>query len=96
MLHSLNHAFSEVLSFFLTPYFLVLYSNPTQQQLATEELGISKDAYQILKYHGSYMQSNREIKGTEKDFQFMLRLKQPAGELPPDLYRPSSATFCSG
>ena len=31
------------------------------------------------------MQSNREIKG--KDFQFMLRLKQPCGELPPDLYR---------
>jgi len=41
---------------------------------------------QILKYHGSYMQTNREVKG-KKDFQFMLRLKQPAGELPPDLYR---------
>ena len=49
-------------------------------------MGISKDAYQILKYHGSYMQSNREIKG-KKDYQFMLRLKQPAGELPADLYR---------
>ena len=48
---------------------------------------MSKDAYQILKYHGSYQQSNREIKGKVKDFQFMLRLKQPAGELPPDLYR---------
>ena len=52
----------------------------------TEEIGISKDAYQIMKYHGSYQQSNRELKG-KKDFQFMLRLKQPAGELPPDLYR---------
>ena len=41
---------------------------------------------QILKYHGSYMQSNRELKG-KKDFQFMLRLKQPAGELPADLFR---------
>lgn len=41
---------------------------------------------QILKYHGSYMQSNRELRG-KKDFQFMLRLKQPAGELPADLYR---------
>lgn len=49
-------------------------------------MGISKDAYQILKYHGSYMQSNREIKGA-KDYQFMLRLKQPAGELPAELYR---------
>jgi sulfite reductase (ferredoxin) len=55
--------------------------------LATEEIGVSKDAYQILKYHGSYQQSNREAKGKVKDFQFMLRLKQPAGELPPDLYR---------
>ena len=43
---------------------------------------------QILKYHGSYMQSNREApRGSGKDFQFMLRLKQPAGELPADLYR---------
>ena len=41
---------------------------------------------QILKYHGSYMQSNRELRG-KKDFQFMLRLKQPAGELPADLFR---------
>lgn len=49
-------------------------------------MGISKDAYQILKYHGSYQQSNRELKG-QKDFQFMLRLKQPAGQLPPELYR---------
>jgi len=33
------------------------------------------------------MQSNREFKGKGKDFQFMLRLKQPAGELPAELYR---------
>jgi len=61
--------------------------HPLKEQLATEEIGISKDAYNILKYHGSYQQSNREIKGKVKDFQFMLRLKQPAGELPPELYR---------
>jgi sulfite reductase (ferredoxin) len=59
---------------------------PLNEQLQTEEIGISKDAYQILKYHGSYQQNNRETKGP-KDYQFMLRLKQPAGELPPDLYR---------
>lgn len=50
-------------------------------------MGVSKDAYQILKYHGSYQQSDREKKGKPKDFQFMLRLKQPAGETSPDLYR---------
>ena len=55
--------------------------------MGTEEISVSKDAMQILKYHGSYMQTNREIRGKDKDFQFMLRLKQPSGELPPDLYR---------
>jgi len=58
-----------------------------EKELYTEEIGISKDAYNILKYHGSYQQSNREAKGKVKDYQFMLRLKQPAGELPPELYR---------
>mmetsp|Transcript_22773 Transcript_22773/g.27927 ORF Transcript_22773/g.27927 Transcript_22773/m.27927 type:complete len:633 (+) Transcript_22773:119-2017(+) len=61
-------------------------TNPLKEQLVTEEISVNKDAMQILKYHGSYMQTNREVKG-KKDFQFMLRLKQPAGELPPDLYR---------
>jgi len=60
---------------------------PLKEQLKTEEISVSKDAMQILKYHGSYMQSDREKRGKPKDFQFMLRLKQPAGELPPDLYR---------
>jgi sulfite reductase (ferredoxin) len=59
---------------------------PLDEQMKTEEISVSKDAMQILKYHGSYMQTNREVKGG-KDYQFMLRLKQPAGELPPDLYR---------
>jgi len=60
---------------------------PLLEQMQTEEISVSKDAMQILKYHGSYMQSNREVRGKTKDFQFMLRLKQPAGELPADLYR---------
>jgi len=62
-------------------------TEPLIEQMKTEEISVSKDAMQILKYHGSYMQSDREKKGKPKDFQFMLRLKQPAGELPPDLYR---------
>ena len=32
------------------------------------------------------MQTDREKKGKPKDYQFMLRLKQPAGLLPPDLF----------
>jgi len=61
--------------------------HPLDEELKTESIGISKDAYQIMKYHGSYQQSNREKRGKVKDYQFMLRLKQPAGELPADLYR---------
>jgi sulfite reductase (ferredoxin) len=61
--------------------------HPLKEELQTESIGISKDAYQIMKYHGSYQQSDREKRGKPKDYQFMLRLKQPAGELPPDLYR---------
>jgi len=61
--------------------------HPLMEELETENIGISKDAYQIMKYHGSYQQSDREKRGKPKDYQFMLRLKQPAGELPPDLYR---------
>eukprot|EP00815_Leptocylindrus_aporus_P011404 CAMPEP_0116063824 /NCGR_PEP_ID=MMETSP0322-20121206/8680_1 /TAXON_ID=163516 /ORGANISM="Leptocylindrus danicus var. apora, Strain B651" /LENGTH=592 /DNA_ID=CAMNT_0003549587 /DNA_START=255 /DNA_END=2033 /DNA_ORIENTATION=- len=62
-------------------------THPLLEQLKTEEISVSKDAYQILKYHGSYQQSDREKKGRPKDYQFMLRLKQPAGELAPELYR---------
>jgi sulfite reductase (ferredoxin) len=56
------------------------------QDLATEDIFVTKDGYNILKYHGSYQQNNRETKGP-KSWQFMLRLKQPCGDLPPDLYR---------
>mmetsp|Transcript_40245 Transcript_40245/g.48254 ORF Transcript_40245/g.48254 Transcript_40245/m.48254 type:complete len:640 (+) Transcript_40245:140-2059(+) len=59
---------------------------PLLSEMATEEVFVNKDAMQILKYHGSYMQSDREVRGKVKDYQFMLRLKQPAGELPSDLY----------
>lgn len=54
--------------------------------MQTSEIFVNKDAMQILKYHGSYMQTNREKRGKPKDYQFMLRLKQPAGLLPPDLF----------
>merc|ERR1719491_1471194 len=53
--------------------------HPLKEELATESIGISKDAYQIMKYHGSYQQSSREKRKGAKDYQFMLRLKQPAG-----------------
>ena len=61
--------------------------HPLKEEMMTTEIFVNPDAMQILKYHGSYMQTDREKKGKPKDSQFMLRLKQPAGELPPDLFR---------
>ncbi|CAM9899155.1 unnamed protein product, partial [Ectocarpus sp. 4 AP-2014] len=61
---------------------------PLRSQMQTEEISISHDAYQILKFHGSYMQDDRSLrkKGKEKAYSFMLRLKMPAGVCSPELY----------
>jgi sulfite reductase (ferredoxin) len=67
-------------------------SNFLREPVATEILQdtthFSEDAVQILKFHGSYQQDNRDnrIKGQEKDYQFMLRTKNPGGFVPPQLY----------
>lgn len=41
---------------------------PVRTQMQTEQISISHDAYQILKFHGSYMQDDRSLrkKGQEK------------------------------
>ncbi|MBR8827396.1 MAG: sulfite reductase, ferredoxin dependent [Gomphosphaeria aponina SAG 52.96 = DSM 107014] len=67
-------------------------SNFLREPLATELLEdtthLSEDAVQILKFHGSYQQDNRDnrVKGQEKDYQFMLRTRNPGGLIPPQLY----------
>lgn len=67
-------------------------SNYLREPVATELLQdtthFSEDAIQILKFHGSYQQDNRDnrIKGQEKDYQFMLRTRNPGGFVPPQLY----------
>lgn len=50
---------------------------------------VGPDAVVVLKYHGSYQQDNREqrVRGEEKKYSFMLRLKAPFGEIPPNLYK---------
>jgi len=62
---------------------------PLVDELATDNIYINDDAYTILKYHGSYMQDDRDQRkrGQEKKYSFMLRLKMPAGECTPELYR---------
>jgi sulfite reductase (ferredoxin) len=61
---------------------------PVATELLQDTTHFSEDAIQILKYHGSYQQDNRDnrVKGQEKDYQFMLRTRSPGGFMPPELY----------
>ena len=67
-------------------------SEHLREPLATElenELPFFTDqAVQILKFHGSYQQDNRDHrqKGQEKDWGMMLRLRSPGGRIPAQLY----------
>lgn len=67
-------------------------SNFLREPLATELLEdtthFTEQAIQILKFHGSYQQDNRDnrVKGQEKDYQMMLRTRSPGGYIPPQLY----------
>jgi sulfite reductase (ferredoxin) len=61
---------------------------PLLSELDNGSLNFSESAVQILKFHGSYQQDNRDNrrKGSDKDWQMMLRLRSPGGRIPPDLY----------
>ncbi|QZZ21281.1 sulfite reductase, ferredoxin dependent [Leptothermofonsia sichuanensis E412] len=61
---------------------------PVASELLVDTTHFSEDAIQILKFHGSYQQDNRDnrVKGQEKDYQFMLRTRSPGGFIPPQLY----------
>ena len=63
---------------------------PLKDDMANDEIFVSKDSIHILKHHGSYMQQNRDLKkkaDREQSYQFMLRLKVPVGEIPPNVFR---------
>ena len=66
---------------------------PLKQELDNDEVFITPDAVQIMKFHGSYQQLDREkkrVKGAPKapkPYQFMLRLKMPSGDFPHTLYQ---------
>jgi len=61
---------------------------PLEEEMKNDEVFVSNDAVIVLKYHGSYMQDNRDNrKKGEKEYSFMLRLKSPCGEIPPELYK---------
>ena len=54
---------------------------PLATQLLENSTHFTEEAVQILKFHGSYQQDNRDnrVKGQEKDYQFMLRTRNPGG-----------------
>jgi sulfite reductase (ferredoxin) len=61
---------------------------PVATELLQETTHFTEEGIQILKFHGSYQQDNRDnrVKGQEKDYQFMLRTRNPGGFVPPQLY----------
>jgi sulfite reductase (NADPH) hemoprotein beta-component len=67
------------------------YLRGTIQEGLSEEItgGISEDDQQLVKFHGMYLQDDRDLraertrKKMEKAFAFMVRLRIPGGELTP-------------
>ena len=61
---------------------------PLLSELSNELPNFSDGAVQILKFHGSYQQDNRDNrqKGQDKDWQMMLRLRNPGGRVPAALF----------
>ena len=61
-------------------------------ELAEGGIQVSEDAYQLLKFHGSYEQFDRDTAtdrkqhGLEKEYQFMLRCRMPGGRMTPAQY----------
>jgi len=60
---------------------------PLASELKNDSDHFTNDAVQLLKFHGSYQQDDRENrKPGIKDWQMMLRLRSPGGEIPGKLY----------
>ncbi|XP_057749410.1 sulfite reductase [ferredoxin], chloroplastic [Arachis stenosperma] len=58
---------------------------PLNEDLLTDSPNINEAATQLIKFHGSYQQYNRDERGT-RSYSFMLRTKNPCGKVPNQLY----------
>ncbi|OWM73505.1 sulfite reductase 1 [ferredoxin], chloroplastic [Punica granatum] len=58
---------------------------PLNEELLTDAPNINESATQIIKFHGSYQQYNRDERGA-KSYSFMIRTKNPFGNVPNQLY----------
>ena len=61
---------------------------PVATELMEDTTHFTEAGVQILKFHGSYQQYNRDdvVRGQEKPYSMMLRLRNPGGYIPPELY----------
>ncbi|KAF4352667.1 hypothetical protein F8388_002902 [Cannabis sativa] len=58
---------------------------PLNEEILTDAPNINEAATQLIKFHGSYQQYNRDERG-QKSYSFMLRTKNPCGKVPNQLY----------
>jgi len=58
---------------------------PLNEELESEAPNVNDSAVQLIKFHGSYQQSDREVRG-QKNYSFMLRTKNPSGKVPNQTY----------
>ena len=58
------------------------------QDLVDDNTFISEQSMQLMKFHGSYQQDHREKRafGQGKFYQFMMRTRQPGGNVSNQLY----------
>lgn len=66
-------------NFLKEPLLTELYQNTTH---------FTEDSIQILKFHGSYQQHDRDnrVRGQGKNYSMMLRTRSPGGFIPPELF----------
>ncbi|XP_050223503.1 sulfite reductase 1 [ferredoxin], chloroplastic [Mercurialis annua] len=58
---------------------------PLNEELVTDAPNINESAIQLIKFHGSYQQYDRDERGG-RSYSFMLRTKNPCGKVPNRLY----------
>ncbi|XWS52539.1 hypothetical protein CRYUN_Cryun11dG0079200 [Craigia yunnanensis] len=58
---------------------------PLNEEILTDTPNINEAATQLIKFHGSYQQYNRDERGT-RSYSFMLRTKNPGGKVSNQLY----------
>ena len=60
---------------------------PLAEEMKNDEPFISKEAYQILKFHGSYQQDDRDLrKGRDRHWMFMIRGRVAGGRITANQY----------